>query len=277
MPTASPLVTIVMPTYRRAAHLGPTLASIATQSLGDFELLVRDDGDGADGCAEAVVAAMPGDSRVNYWRNHQRLGMPENLNDGIRRARGDFIAVCHDHDLYRADFLEVMVRTLEGNPTALFVHCGVDVISSKGHHVARHVGEWPELTEGRRWLTQMLQTLSSPVCALTVVRRQTYDRHGLYAPGYGFVADVEMWMRLATAGDVAYVGQPLVQVRERERGHWASANSVLLSRRTAAIHRRYLRRAYRGTTLALERLRLEWRLGQTIAREMGWRLLRARA
>jgi glycosyltransferase involved in cell wall biosynthesis len=273
----SPLVSIVMPTYRRAGQIAPTLASITGQSLGDFELLVRDDGDGADGTEQAARAATAGDARVRYHRNARRLGMPGNLNAGIREARGVFIAVCHDHDLYRADFLEKMVATLQRHPSALFVHCAIDMIGVDGHHVTSHVGAWPELTEGGRWLDLMLRSFSSPVCALTVVPRAVHDRHGLYDPAYGFVSDVEMWMRLASVGDVAYVAEPLVRVREREPGHWATANALRLSRTTAAIQRRYLRRAYHGLAVPFRRLILEARLGHTIARELGARVVRSLA
>jgi glycosyltransferase involved in cell wall biosynthesis len=274
---APPRVSVVMPTYRRAGHIGPTLASILAQSLPDFEVLVRDDGDGTDGTAEAVRTAAAGDDRVRYQRNPERLGMPGNLNGGIREARGAFVAVCHDHDLYRSDFLAKMVATLDRNPGALFVHCAIDVIGGDGRHVASHVGAWPERIEGRRWLALMMQSFSSPVCALTVVPRGVYERHGLYDPAYGFVSDVEMWMRLASAGDVAYVAEPLVRVREREPGHWASANGLCLSRTMASIQRRYLHAAYGGLALPLRRLLLEVRLSRTIVREVGARVVRSLA
>jgi hypothetical protein len=52
-----------------------------------------------------------------------------------------------------------------------------------------------------------------------MVPRELYERAGLYSPTFGFVADVEMWIRLALIGDVGYIAEPLIQVREREPGH----------------------------------------------------------
>src|SRR5437867_2492073 len=102
-----------MPTYNRARHIGKTIRSLLEGTWKDFELLIRDDGDGCDGAKEAVYAATAGDPRATYHRNHRKLGMPENLNAGIMDSRGELIAVCHDHDLYRPAFIERMVRTLE--------------------------------------------------------------------------------------------------------------------------------------------------------------------
>lgn len=132
---AGPRVTVVMPTYRRAHQIEETIHSLLGGSWSDFELLVRDDGDGSDGTAEAVAAASKGDPRVRYQRNGRRLGMPGNLNAGIVDSRGELIAVCHDHDLYTSTFLTKMVETLSKYPSALFVHCAIDVITQSGAYI----------------------------------------------------------------------------------------------------------------------------------------------
>ena len=92
----------------------------------------------------------------------------------------------------------------------------IDVVRQDGSYVCSHVGDWPELTPGYSWLKVMLNSLHCPVCALTLVRREAHEKCGLYDPAGGFIADVEMWMRLSGQGDVAYVAEPLIAVRERE-------------------------------------------------------------
>ena len=125
-----------MPTFRRAHQIGQTLRSLLEGRFTDFELLVRDDGDGTDGTADAVSSAANGDQRVLYRRNDLRLGMPGNLNEGIKAARGGLVAVCHDHDLYAADFLSEMVEVLDRHPSAVFVHCAIEVIDQNGREVS---------------------------------------------------------------------------------------------------------------------------------------------
>src|SRR5947209_6295610 len=84
---SGPQVTVVMPTYRRAHQVGESIRSLLEGAWTDFELLVRDDGNGSDGTAEAVAAASAGDSRVRYHRNERNLRMPGNLNSGMMEAR----------------------------------------------------------------------------------------------------------------------------------------------------------------------------------------------
>jgi hypothetical protein len=185
--------------------------------------------------------------------------MPGNLNAGIAASRGDFVAVCHDHDLYDAGFIEMMLGTLERNPTALYVHCAIRAVDLKGALVQTHIGDWPELTPGSAWLKYMLRSLNCPVCALTMVRREVHERYGLYDTSCGFISDVEMWMRLSNRGDVAYVRQPLVSVRAREPNHPGTWNGGQWIRIAANIHRRFLPFAYSPKERVLKRGSLELR------------------
>jgi hypothetical protein len=94
-----------------------------------------------------------------------------------------------------------------------------------------------------------------------MVPRSFYERAGLYDPHFGFVSDVEMWLRLALAGDVAYIARPLIRVREREAEHeyfsvrWEVTDTMI---RMLGL---YHRRAYGGITgvlrSALFRARVE--------------------
>lgn len=257
---ANPLVSIVMPTFNRATHIGAALRSLLDGDCRDIEILVCDDGTGADGTAEAVARGADGDARVVYHRNPMRLGMPRNLNEGIRAARGRYIAVAHDHDLYEPSFVASMLGLLERHPTALYAHCAITVIDEEGRVVRTSNGGWPELTSGGRWLQRMLSSLHSPVCALTVVRASAHERFGLYDQRYGFVADVEMWMRLATHGDVAYVARPQVAVRERESDHVASADrrfAATMLRSIVVMQRAYGRRAFTARHAVGHRIKLE--------------------
>lgn len=272
-----PRVSIVMPTYRRAHLIGLTIQSILDQSFRDFELLIRDDGREDDGTEQAVQKAAAGDPRVHYHRNPKNLGMPGNLNGGIEASTGEYIAVCHDHDLYAPHYIERLAALLDRRPSALFAHCGIEIVDQQGQPLGdRLVGPWAELTSGRAWLAVMLRSFHCPVCALTLVRRSAHERLGLYHPAYGFIADVEMWMRLSEAGDVAFVAEPLVRVRNREDDHAVTADSWPVIATTLAIHRRYLPRRYHGIDGLVGRLKLDARADLLVAREIASRLRRGR-
>ena len=278
-----PRVSVIMPTYRRPHHLSESIRSLLNGEFQDFELLVRDDGDGSDGTDLAVLTAAAGDVRVRYSRNATNLGVANNLNSGIRKSRGELIAVCHDHDLYRSGFLRAMVNALDRYPSALYVHCASETMGTEGGRASLNVHDFSELTAGTEWLRFMLTTPHCPVCALTLVRRSAHERYGLYNPKDGFVTDVDMWMRLSTRGDVAYVREPYLLLRQRELDHQAHSNFGSITRTLARIHFRYVATAHTGAQRAKAQLRIHYWRNQLLLlgaahrlKSTSGRLLRAR-
>jgi glycosyltransferase involved in cell wall biosynthesis len=253
-----PRVSIVMPTFGRAHLVSESIRCVLDQTFRDFELLIRDDASPDE--TQAVVAHFT-DPRIRYHRNSSRLGMPRNLNEGIHYSQGDYILVCHDHDLYEPTMIEKMVEFLDGHPSALFVHAGVTFIDQKGLPTGRrYVMGYAPLTRGSRWLELMLSRFDCPVCANSMVRRVAYEQHGLYDTDFGFIADVEMWMRLSLHGDVGYIAEPLIQVRGREPDHEYSGTNWTLIDVVIRIQRLYHTRAFTGICGWRRRLRLASRI-----------------
>jgi glycosyltransferase involved in cell wall biosynthesis len=253
-----------MPTFRRAHQIGATLRSVLDQSFGDFEVLVRDE-DGSDGTGE-VVAAL-GDSRVRYHRNANRLRMPGNLNSGIRETIGEYVLVCHDHDLYDSKMVEKMVGFLDAHPSALFVHAGLEIIDAEDLPTGtRHVAHYAPLTPGAQWADRMLSSVFCNVCADSMVRRLAHERYGLYDPEYGFVADVEMWLRLSLRGDVGYIAEPLIRMRQREEDHEHSGPEWELLDVLLRMQRRYHAEVFRGWHRRWRSLRLAMRADALLLR-----------
>jgi glycosyltransferase involved in cell wall biosynthesis len=232
-----------MPTYMRAHLLAGSIRTILNQSFEDFELLVQDDC--SHDATEKVVHQFK-DPRIRYHRNEINLGMPENLNQGIRAARGEYVVVCHDHDLYNWRLLKKMVSLLDEHPSVGMVHTGIALIDQEGCGTGvKYVRGWPTVSAGKQWLRFMLSSFHCPVCANAMVRRSVHEELGLYDPDFGFVADVEMWMRISLAYDIGYIREPLIQVRERDGKaatgqvlHWPILDAII------RMHQRYCQKFY---------------------------------
>src|SRR5262249_7624821 len=100
-----------------------------------------------------------------------------------------------------------------------------------------------------------------------------HEEFGLYDPSCGFISDVEMWMRLSSHGDVAYVREPLIQVREREENHIETKNGSHNIRLAAEIHRRFLSSASNKRQRRMKRLLLELNFTNQYARIFAVRAL----
>lgn len=108
----SPRVTVVMATYNWSSVLPYSIGSILDQSFTDFEVLVV--GDGCTDDSEEVVRGI-GDPRVQ-WIHVERHGHQSGPNnEGIRRARGEYIAYLGHDDLWLPHHLKVLVEALDAD------------------------------------------------------------------------------------------------------------------------------------------------------------------
>lgn len=231
-------ISIVVPTYKRARVLSGALDQLLSQTLTDFELLVMDDGSPDD---TAEVVARIHDPRLHYHR-YQHLGVPQIVIEGMLLARGEYLIVCHDHDLYHPELLQELAGALDRHPSASFAHSGVIIIDPTGsREIARYIPDYPELSKGQEFLEQhLLPGIASPITGMTLIRRSALE--GRYLdPRFGPCADVELWLRLCRVGDVAYVKRPLLKLRERDASSEFFHRSVELAQLPLSAKRLYLR------------------------------------
>ncbi|MDR2901786.1 MAG: glycosyltransferase [Lactobacillales bacterium] len=111
----APTVSVVMPTYNRAALLPRTIDSILTQSFTDFEFIIVDDGS-TDESMGILKSYAQKDSRIVLLKNTQNRGISHARNKGNRRARGKYIAILDSDDPALPGRLEKQVAFLEEHP-----------------------------------------------------------------------------------------------------------------------------------------------------------------
>ncbi|MEX2553230.1 MAG: glycosyltransferase family 2 protein [Actinomycetota bacterium] len=217
--TNIPPICIVLVTYNRAAALVDTLNSIQRQTWTEWELLVCDDAS-TDDTRQLVAAFMRNDHRIRYLGTERNLGMPCNLNRGLRAASSPLIAIMHDGDVYDCTAVEKWQAAMLKYPTASFVFNGYRVVGPMGKTSALHLEGYPPVMNGgdflesvffRRWL------FGSPVYGTAMVRKEALEDVGYPDPRYREYADVDLWMRLSEDYDVAFVNEPLIDLASRDR------------------------------------------------------------
>ena len=108
---AAPRVSVVIATYNWSSALRCAIDSVLAQTFTDFELLVV--GDGCSDDSAAVVAAVA-DPRVSWHELPERTGSQSAPNnEGVARARGDYVAYLGHDDLWLPGHLESLVATLD--------------------------------------------------------------------------------------------------------------------------------------------------------------------
>ena len=213
-----PEVSICLTTYNRASVIGATIDSLLLQTFTDFELIINDDCS-TDDTEKICNEYMRKDHRVKYYCNTTNLKMPGNLNEAIGRASGKYIANLHDGDIYRPDLIEKWHQIMHQNPEVNFVFNQYNMLDRQNKLVCVYDHGMKEVEDGFLLRKYMYNTLSSAPWGTVMAKREAYERNGLFNAEYGFISDIEMWMRLSCTGSVGYVNEPLISLTPRERTH----------------------------------------------------------
>ena len=112
MSKESPKVTLLMGTYNRPDYLREAIQSVVNQTMKDWELILMNDG----GVDVRDVVSQFDDRRIRYYHDPVNRGFAFRLNEGLKRAAGEYIAYLGDDDLFYPNHFEVLSKALDENP-----------------------------------------------------------------------------------------------------------------------------------------------------------------
>lgn len=222
----SPLVSVVVPTYNYARYIEETLNSLRQQSLTDWECIVVDDGSTDD--TAAIVARFAGDKRIRYvWQQNAKQAAARN--NGIRRARGEYLQFLDADDLLESEKLESQVKFLELHNDVDVIYSNVRYFDSDRPREQRRANdkdeEWMPAVSGAgdEILLRLVQNNIMPVNS-ALLRRATVDEVGLFNEKLPPVEDWEYFIRCAAAGKHFHY-EDAEGVRALVRAHAESSSS----------------------------------------------------
>jgi glycosyltransferase involved in cell wall biosynthesis len=216
-----PTVTVCIPTYNRADLLRSSLQSVLWQSLRDIEVIVSDNASTDD--TEEVVRSL-GDPRVIYDRNEENIGLFANMSRCLSLGSGTYRVVLPDDDLMLPGNLERKVAFLEKHPAASMVHSGFRFLDAGGNPTGP-IMNWARLAEdtlepGESFVRRSI-ALGGLVCVSSVMLRSDAVAGERFDADDGPYADMALWLRVATRGDIGFLPDPLSGLRV----HQSSASS----------------------------------------------------
>ena len=240
----APTVSVIIPTYNRAHLVGRAIRSVLNQTYQDFEIIVVDDGS-TDNTEEVVKSF--NDPRIRYIRHEKNRGGSAARNTGIRAARGEYIAFLDSDDEWLPEKLAKQLPVFEKDSTCGAVYTDLLYMLPDGS---------VKLCQNYRpegWILKKL--LSSNVVGTTssvIVRRECFEKIGLFDESLPSCQDWDMWIRIAKRYSFRKIPEPLTKYRVHQnrittdfravwQGHLAimekyAADISALGRCTEAYH-----------------------------------------
>jgi glycosyltransferase involved in cell wall biosynthesis len=195
-----PRVSVVIPTWERSRRLRRALDSVFAQTEQDFELLVVDDGSLTD-AAERVVKACA-DARARYLRLPHHQGASAARNAGIRAATGKYVAFLDDDDEWLPEKLESQLKLIEASRAA------IGGVYTAQLAVDEETGRIATIRFEKRFRPEAGNIITT---SSVMLRRQCFDTVGLFDEDFKAGGDYDMWIRVATRFEFAYIDVPLVK------------------------------------------------------------------
>lgn len=206
-----PEVSILLTCYNHLRYLPAAYQSALDQTFQDYEILVIDDGS-TDGTREWLKEREGGKMRCIF--NEKNLGTYATLNVGLQASTGRYVAIFNDDDLWLPDKLMAQIALFESDPKIGLVHTGGWFIDGDGnrHPDPAPLGfPFPHLPTGD--VLPNLMEHNQIITSSALVKREAFDRCGLFDPDFYGCGDWHMWLRIAQHYRIGQVDEPLTLYR----------------------------------------------------------------
>lgn len=198
-----PGISVVIPLYNKASTIERALDSVLRQTVGDFDVIVIDDGS-TDGGAEIVGRC--DDDRVRLVSQENR-GVSAARNQGIRESRSDVIAFLDADDEWAPEFLEAIMALRDRFPDCSVYATSYTFRDESGVEQEPLKVRFASCAEPFQFENyfEAASVSSPPIAACSVaVRREALDAIDGFPEGIAAGEDLLAWARLASEYDIAY-------------------------------------------------------------------------
>ena len=198
-------VSVIIPAYNAMTYLPKTVESVLKQTFTDFEVIIVNDGS-SDGIEQWVDTIT--DNRVKLV-SQKNQGAAAARNTGIADAKGAYIAFIDSDDLWEPTKLKKQVYCLDNNPDVGLVYAWTSSIDKNGNNRGKI---FANNSEGYVWEKLIEENIVMSGSA-AMVRRDCFEKFGVFDDNLRFAEDREMWIRIASNYSFAVIKEVLVYYR----------------------------------------------------------------
>lgn len=125
-----PLISIIVPVYNVQNYISNCIDSILGQTHTELELILVNDGS-TDHSGEIIVEYAKKDSRI-ITIHQKNMGVATARNNGMRKAKGDFIGFVDGDDSIESDMYEILYNMLVLYEADMAM-CGIKMVDGNGN------------------------------------------------------------------------------------------------------------------------------------------------
>lgn len=199
-----PQVSVCIPAYNYGHYLPEAIVSVLAQTFTDWELIICDD-QSADDTETICRGYSDKDSRIRYFKNENRLGMPRNFRRTVEHSRGTYLKFLCADDWMHPDCLDACVELAEKYQSATLILAGLIDVNQDGKPITDKSLIFPKvLYKGSEIIRrQMFGLVSVGGNSSYFIPKFAYEKVGGIDPDFPYAFDNHLCMKLCQIGDVA--------------------------------------------------------------------------
>jgi len=207
-------ITIITVCYNSASHIADAINSVSSQDYKHIEHIVID-GNSNDGTQKIIEE---NSDKLSFWLSETDHGIYDAMNKGIQKATGDVIGILNSDDFYydKQVISKVANAFSDEEVEAVFG----DLIFVDPNNLDKTVRTY----SSKKWHPDRFAKGYMPAHPTFFVKREFYDKHGLFETDYEIAADYELLVRLLYVHKLKYKYLPMKMVKMRKGG--VSSNGI---------------------------------------------------
>ena len=214
-------VTLITACYNSAGTIRTAIESVLSQKGVDVEYIVVD-GASKDGTVEVVEEFSRKERKDRKegfefkWISESDRGMYDAINKGIKMATGDIVGILNADDMFESEnTLAKIAAQFEGTENGVQGTERIDALYADIRFVKDDLQTTSRYYSAKHWKPWMLQWGKMPPHPSVYIRRELFEKYGLYKLGYDIAADYELlirYLRMAKL-NARYLNECLVRMR----------------------------------------------------------------
>lgn len=207
-------ITIITVCFNSASHIEDAINSVHNQDYKRIEHIVID-GNSTDGTQEILRKH---EKKLAFWMSEPDNGIYDAMNKGLSRATGDIVGILNSDDFYFDN--QVISKIADAFSTDGIDAVFGDLIFVDPNDLNRTVRTY----SSKNWHPDRFAKGYMPAHPTFFVKRNFYEKHGLFETDYKIAADYEMLIRLLYVHKLKYLYLPIKMVKMRKGG--VSSNGI---------------------------------------------------
>lgn len=218
----TPLVSVVMPAYNSEKYISEAIESVLNQTFKDFEFIIVNDGS-TDNTFNIIKEYARKDKRIKVINNKKNCGISKTRNNGIKLARGKYIATHDSDDISLPTRFQEQLSFMEQHPEVGVVGAYIQIFDSDSGKIIgirKYSNEDKVLRKNIFFYSPIAQPVS-------MIRKEVFSEVGYYDNNYPPTEDLDLWFKIGTKYKFSNINKILLRYRVNSNSATSSRTKLM--------------------------------------------------